>query len=81
MSSKEWIEQLKAVDGNDKAEVAEKPASKILDWFGDVQVALSSGTGGLKYATANGINASWTMRELEPVGEEWLRHRLGQLGL
>lgn len=52
--SKEWREQLKPVDGNDKAEVAEKPASKILD----VQAALSSGTGGLKYATANGISAS-----------------------
>ena len=47
---KEWIDRLKAVDGNDNVEVAEKPALKILDWLSDVEAGLSEegGKEGLK---------------------------------
>lgn len=81
VSLKEWIGRLKAVDGNDKAEVVEKPALKILDWFEDVEAGLERGMGGLRYATANGTGASATMRGLGPVSEEWVGHWLRALGL
>ena len=81
VSLREWIDRLKAVDGNDKAEVAMKPALKILDWFSDVEAGLVGGREGIKYATANGTSASGTMRELGPVSEEWMGHWLRQLGL
>lgn len=81
VSLREWIELLKAVDADNKAEVAAKPALKILDWFGDVEAGLSSGKEGLRYATANGTEASKTMRELGPVSEEWMGHWLMELGL
>lgn len=32
----DWIDRLKAVDADDKAEVTEKPAVKMLDWLSDV---------------------------------------------
>lgn len=78
---KEWIDRLKAVDGNDKVEVAEKPALKILDWFSDVEAGLEGKKEGLAYATANGTEASETMRGLAPVSEEWMGHWLRGLGL
>ena len=78
---KEWIVRSRAVDADDKAEVAGKPALKILDWLGDVEAGLSAGKEGLKHATANGREASETMRELAPVSEEWMGHWSGELGL
>ena len=81
VSLKEWIDLLKAVDADDQTPVAETPAWKILDWFSDVEAGLPSGKEGLRYATANGIEASKTMRELGPVSEEWMGHWLQGLGL
>lgn len=78
---KEWIVRSRAVDADDKAEVAGKPALKILDCFGGVEAGLSAGKEGFKRATANGRGASETMRELGPVSEEWMGHWLGELGL
>ena len=42
VSLTEWIDRLRAVDASDKAEVAKKPALKILTWLADVEAGVSS---------------------------------------
>jgi urease accessory protein UreF len=70
---------VKRVAGDDTTEVAAKLVLKTLHWFSDVAAALSSGQKPLKYAIVNGVQASKTMAELDPVGQAWMAHWLEQL--
>ncbi len=70
---------MKRVAGDDTTEVAAKLVVKTFDWFSDVAAALSSGQKPLKYATFNGVQASKTMSELDPMGQAWMAHWLEQL--
>lgn len=58
---------MKKIHVNDQAEVATKPALKILDWLNDVEGALSSGVEMLKYTTTKTLGA---------VSDEWMAHWL-----
>ena len=42
VSLAEWVGQLREVNEDDQAEVATKPALKILDWFVELQRVLTS---------------------------------------
>ena len=73
----DWVAKLKSIDGKNKqAELAEKPALKILGFFEELQKVEP-----LKFETENGQEASKTMREMGPVKGEWMDEWLRQLGV
>lgn len=76
----EWISMLEKVNHHDVQELTAKPAVKILDFFRSCEKARTAGQGTLKYSTSRGVAVSKTMRELKPVGEEWMGIWLDRLG-
>lgn len=76
-----WIGMLEKVNQNDVQELSAKPAVKILDFFCACEKVRKEGQEGkLKYRTSRGLAVSKTMRELMPVGEEWMGIWLDRLG-
>ena len=73
-----WIDMLAQVNQTDVREVTAKPAVKILDFYRECERERL--TGGLSFSTANGVAASATMANLEPVNSKWMETWLGQWG-
>nr|ARJ54151.1 nonribosomal peptide synthetase [Ramalina conduplicans] len=73
----EWTEKLRQFDANDAAEVASKPALKMLDFY--AMMAASAG-GAAKYQTQAAVEASETMKGLEPVSASLMAMWVGQCG-
>ena len=75
MPLKEWIQKLKKFDANDKAELADKPALKMLDFFG---MMAASAWGAVGYRTEAANEASKTMAGLGPVSAALMAVWVGQ---
>lgn len=74
----EWIQTLAQIDQKNTSELMAKPAAKILDFYMTLEQQRKAG--GLSYRTANGITASKTMAELQPVSRDWMEIWLTQCG-
>ena len=74
----EWIQMLEQIDQNNTRELIAKPAAKILDFY--MTFDKQRKAGGLNFCTANGIAASKTMAELQPVSRDWMEIWLTQCG-
>lgn len=68
----EWVERLGHANEDDQDEVATKPALKILDWFVDLEKALTSTGPRQGYETGQGVEVSRTMARLPAVSERWM---------
>ncbi len=73
-----WIQMLEQMDRNSTRELIAKPAAKILDFYRAFEEQRTAGK--LKFGTAQGIAASKTMAEIEPVSEKWMEIWLTQWG-
>ena len=68
VSLAEWIAELERYDRTNLADLASKPALKLLDVFKQCD----AGNGDLRFNTRDGIKNSETMRRLACVGPEWM---------
>lgn len=77
VSLKEWVAEVAKTDVRDPAQVAARPAVKILDFF----QAADEGNGSVSYATDEARRASETLRALGPVQDAWVAKWIKDLGL
>ena len=74
--TEEWIQALRNSKGDDKDELATKPALKILDFY--VGLAEAGGVLTQRYETGKGVEDSETMERLSGVKREWMEGWLDQ---
>ncbi|KAK5276845.1 hypothetical protein LTR16_010610, partial [Cryomyces antarcticus] len=80
ISFKEWVRLLQSIDVNNKEELATMPSVKVKDFYEGMQRNADIKKERQTYETGNGMAASKTMKELQPIDERLMEVWLEQWG-
>ncbi|KAK4983486.1 putative NRPS-like protein biosynthetic cluster [Elasticomyces elasticus] len=80
ISFKEWVRLLQSIDVNNKEELAAMPSVMVKEFYEEMQRNTDMNKGRPTYETRNGMAASKTMKELQPIDERLMGVWLEQWG-